>query len=597
MQKNIIINTTLLGMLLLSGCEQTTSPAQNDSTQTSVSASVDKKNIVTGENVNFSAPSGALEYAWYNEEGKLLSKDQQFNRAFYVAGEYKTILKVTYPDGHQYTDTTLTKVDRNNTPVIEGPVNNPPVARASISEYEICTGDGVTFYGDQSSDSDGSIVAYEWREIDGILLSNQVVFDRGFPYPATYHKTLTVTDDQGATNSMTVDLVVKVCHQNEAPTAIPQSMDIPNDTPKPITLTGTDPENDNLTYTLLSQPLHGSLSGTAPNPVYTPDGNYTGKDSFTFQVNDGSLDSTVATIDLCIYPTDHERKLTQEYRYDNAGNILYEGFDFNDDGTINFSKYYTYDTNGNLLSVSRDVQNDGVFESITTYTYDVNGNMLSETIDSDNDGTPEIVNTYTYDTNGNRLSWAQVSPSYSHISYYTYDLNGNLLTESSDTGINGTIEHVSTYAYDTNGQLISLSSDSGNNGTIDTLITYTYDSNGYLISRFEDRLNDGIIDITTTYTYDSSGNILTKTVENLNPNASFKITYTYDANGNKLSESHDSRNDGTIDVVTYYTYDADGNIIKEKRCLPNDKFLYMKITTYDAHGNVLTTIQYGTPRS
>ena len=36
-----------------------------------------------------------------------------------------------------------------------------------------------------------------------------------------------------------------------------------------------------------SDPLHGTLSGTAPNLTYTPDANYHGSDSFLFKANDG----------------------------------------------------------------------------------------------------------------------------------------------------------------------------------------------------------------------------------------------------------------------------------------------------------------------
>jgi surface-anchored protein len=47
-------------------------------------------------------------------------------------------------------------------------------------------------------------------------------------------------------------------------------------------------------------PAHGTLTGTAPNLTYTPDANYNGLDSFTFEVNDGSLDSAVATVSIAV---------------------------------------------------------------------------------------------------------------------------------------------------------------------------------------------------------------------------------------------------------------------------------------------------------
>src|SRR5439155_1388996 len=45
-------------------------------------------------------------------------------------------------------------------------------------------------------------------------------------------------------------------------------------------------------------PTNGTLSGTAPNLVYTPATNYNGPDSFSFKVNDGFIDSAPATVTI-----------------------------------------------------------------------------------------------------------------------------------------------------------------------------------------------------------------------------------------------------------------------------------------------------------
>jgi len=89
---------------------------------------------------------------------------------------------------------------------------------------------------------------------------------------------------------------------NYAPSAPPQTLTTAEDTPLPITLTGTDPDGDALTYTVLTAPAHGTLSGSAPNVTYTPAPNYHGADAFTFRVNDGRFDSAPATINLTVTP-------------------------------------------------------------------------------------------------------------------------------------------------------------------------------------------------------------------------------------------------------------------------------------------------------
>jgi sugar lactone lactonase YvrE len=64
------------------------------------------------------------------------------------------------------------------------------------------------------------------------------------------------------------------------------------DRPVPITLHVEHyaPETDTrtYTYTVVSGPSHGSLSGAPPDLVYTPDKGFTGFDRLMFQVSDGS---------------------------------------------------------------------------------------------------------------------------------------------------------------------------------------------------------------------------------------------------------------------------------------------------------------------
>ena len=67
-----------------------------------------------------------------------------------------------------------------------------------------------------------------------------------------------------------------------------------------ITLTGSDVDGDDLSYRVVTTPTHGTLGGIAPNLVYTPDANFTGSDSFTFVVNDGTDDSEEVTVSIMV---------------------------------------------------------------------------------------------------------------------------------------------------------------------------------------------------------------------------------------------------------------------------------------------------------
>ena len=86
------------------------------------------------------------------------------------------------------------------------------------------------------------------------------------------------------------------------PTATPQDVTTAEDTSTAIVLTGTDPDADVLSFAVVSQPTHGTLTGTAPNVTYSPDANFNGSDSFTFTVDDGTADSDIATIAITVTP-------------------------------------------------------------------------------------------------------------------------------------------------------------------------------------------------------------------------------------------------------------------------------------------------------
>jgi len=101
-------------------------------------------------------------------------------------------------------------------------------------------------------------------------------------------------DSDVATVSITVWLV------NDPPEADYQAVVTDEDTPVAITLTGSDPDDDPLTFSVVMEPPDGTLSGSAPNLTYSPDPDYNGPDSFTFVANDGQVDSDIATVSITV---------------------------------------------------------------------------------------------------------------------------------------------------------------------------------------------------------------------------------------------------------------------------------------------------------
>ena len=86
----------------------------------------------------------------------------------------------------------------------------------------------------------------------------------------------------------------------QTPTADPQSLSTREDTPLDIILTDSDPDWDPLTFTVVSTPTHGILSGTAPYVISTPEPGYAVLDRCSFIANDGELDSVVAEVSITI---------------------------------------------------------------------------------------------------------------------------------------------------------------------------------------------------------------------------------------------------------------------------------------------------------
>ena len=87
---------------------------------------------------------------------------------------------------------------------------------------------------------------------------------------------------------------------NDAPLVTDLALVTDEDVMLSITLIGSDVDEDNLVYELVSNPTHGVLSGTAPSLTYTPEENYSGEDGFTYITNDGTVDSDLGTSTIIV---------------------------------------------------------------------------------------------------------------------------------------------------------------------------------------------------------------------------------------------------------------------------------------------------------
>ena len=158
--------------------------------------------VVTLDGSGSNDPDGTIvSYSW-SEDGTEVATGEQPTVTLDV-GTHTIVLTVT--DGDSLTDTDSVTI------TVNAPDNEAPVADAGPDQTVIDedgSGDEeVTLDGSVSSDPDGEIVSYSWTE-DGTDIATgeqpTVTFDVG-----THSIVLTVTDDDGATDTDTVTITVQ----------------------------------------------------------------------------------------------------------------------------------------------------------------------------------------------------------------------------------------------------------------------------------------------------------------------------------------------------------------------------------------------------
>lgn len=176
-------------------------------------------------------------------------------------------------------------------------VNDEPLANAqglNVNE------DGSVAMTLSGSDIDGDSLTYDVATPANGSLSGtapNLTYTPNANFNGADSFTFTVND--GTANSAAATVSIAVTAVNDAPTASAQGVNVNEDASLAITLSGSDADGDSLTYGV-SVPANGSLSGTAPNLTYTPNANFNGADSFTFTVNDGTVDSAAATVSITV---------------------------------------------------------------------------------------------------------------------------------------------------------------------------------------------------------------------------------------------------------------------------------------------------------
>ena len=178
-------------------------------------------------------------------------------------------------------------------------VNDAPVANAQAVTRAEDNAQSITLTG---SDVDGDALTFTLVEgpTNGTLSGTapNVTYTPNANYNGADSFTFKANDGHADSNTATVSITIVPA--NDAPAANSQFVITDEDTAKSITVSGGDIDGDALTFSIVTGPTNGSLSGTAPNLTYTPNANYYGADSFTFKTSDGVAHSDTATVSITV---------------------------------------------------------------------------------------------------------------------------------------------------------------------------------------------------------------------------------------------------------------------------------------------------------
>ncbi len=199
------------------------------------------------------------------------------SHAYMVPGTYTVTLTVTDNDG-------ATDSVTHDVVAVAAPVNQAPEAAFNYTS----SGLQVAFNGSSSGDPDGSVVGYDWTFGDGGRATGATP-SHAYMVPGTYTVTLTVTDNDGATDSVTHDVVAVAAPVNQAPEAAFNY----TSSGLQVAFNGSssgDPDGSVVGYDWTFGD-GGRATGANPSHAYMVPGTYTV--TLTVTDNDGATDSIV----------------------------------------------------------------------------------------------------------------------------------------------------------------------------------------------------------------------------------------------------------------------------------------------------------------
>jgi len=168
-----------------------------------VDASANQTTAILGTPVSFDGSESA------DSDGSIETYEWEFGDGSTATGETVTH---TYESVGTY-DATLTVVDDAggaNSTTVEITVSDLPSAKTEVYPNTMMVGEHFSLHASNSEDPDGEIERYEWDfDGDGTVDATGPITDHAYENAGGYNATLTVTDDNGLTDTATVNVTAE----------------------------------------------------------------------------------------------------------------------------------------------------------------------------------------------------------------------------------------------------------------------------------------------------------------------------------------------------------------------------------------------------
>jgi VCBS repeat-containing protein len=382
-----------------------------------------------------------------------------------------------------------------NDGLVDSKVVTVQVTIDEVNDAPVAVGDEYTIAEDTSLNAVTSILKNDY-DVENDQLTAKLVTgpahgnmtlntDGTFTYAPNENFTgkdvFTYKVSDGKIDSIAETVTIHVTPVNDSPIAVAGNLTVTEDVVKTGTLVGSDIDGDVLTYSVVENGKKGTVTITDANAgtfSYQPHLNATGTDSFSFKINDGTVDSQTVTISVNIdavndAPVVNKDQFTvsEDTTLHSVSSILANDTDVENDRLT--ATLVTGPENGTLT-----LNQDGTFTYIPKANFYGQDQFVYKANDGELDSVEETVTIQVTPVNDAPVSTA------------------GTLTVTEDTLANGTL--VGT---DIDGDVLTFSIvENGNKGTVtltdDHAGTFTYQPhlNATGTDTFTFKINDGVVD-------------------------------------------------------------------------------------------------------